>query len=65
MLSDTLGASLLGNLLTRKGTNRTGELIRTDNIFNSPHPFKKLEYKSNIKMDQNLKIFIQEIIYLK
>ena len=66
MLSDTLGASLLGNLLTRKGTNRAGEdTIRTDNVFISPHPFKKLEYKSNIKMDQNLIIFIQEMIYLK
>ena len=27
MLLGTLGASLLGNLLTRKGTNRTGEGI--------------------------------------
>ena len=62
MLLGTLGASLLGNLLTGKCTIRAGEdTIRADQDFY----FYTLKHKSIIKMNLNLMLFIQEIIYLK
>ena len=55
MLLGTLGASLLGNLLTGKDAIRAGEgTIRAGQIF-----------KSIIKVNLNFKVFIQEIICLK
>ena len=55
MLLGTLGASLLGNLLTGKDTIRAGEgTIRVGH-----------KYKSIIKINLNLMVFIQEMIYLK
>ena len=30
-----------------------------------PHPLTVLEYKSIIRMNPNLMVFIQEIVYLK
>ena len=58
MLLGTLGASLLGHLLTGKGTIRASEgTIRAGEII--------LENKSIIKMNLNLMVFIQEIIFLK
>ena len=50
MLLDTLGVSLLGNILTVKGT-RPGFLM-------PPHPLTNF-------VIQNLMVLIQEIIYLK
>ena len=42
MLLGTLGASLLGNLLTEKGTIRAGEgIVKKKKSFNSPTSFKK------------------------
>ena len=61
MLLDTSGISLLGNLLTGKGTIRSGEgIIRADQNFN-----KCLNYKNIIKMNLNLMVYIPEIIYLE
>ena len=58
MLLGTLGASLLGHLLTGKGTIKASEgTIRAGEII--------LENKSIIKMNLNLMVFIQEIIFLK
>ena len=58
MLLGTLGASLLGHLLTGKGTIRASKgTIRAGEII--------LENKSIIKMNLNLMVFIQEIIFLK
>ena len=55
MLLGTLGASLLGNLLTGKDTIRAGKCtIRVGH-----------KYKSIIKINLNLMVFIQEMIYLK
>ena len=63
MLLGTLGASLLGNLLTVKDTIRAGEgMIRAGE---ASHILQLiLKYKSIIKMNLNLMVFIQEIIYL-
>ena len=61
MLLGTSGISLLGNLLTGKGTIRSGEgIIRADQNFN-----KCLNYKNIIKMNLNLMVYIPEIIYLE
>ena len=49
MLLGTLGASLLGNLLAGKGIIRQG----------------KEEFEPKEKMNLNLMVYIQEIIYLK
>ena len=65
MLLGSLSASLLGNLLTGKGTIRAGEgTIRAGQDFYLII-WKILKYKSIIKMNLNLMVFIQEIIYLK
>ena len=74
MLLGTLGASLLENLLAGKGTIKADEgtiravegLIRTGQDFQCFQILKRIfKYKSIIKMNLNLIVFIQEIIYLK
>ena len=63
MLLGTLGTSLLGNLLTVKDTIRAGEgMIRAGEACHILQLI--LKYKSIIKMNLNLMVFIQEIIYL-
>ena len=48
LLLGTLGASLLGNLLTGKGTIRAGDgTIRAGQIFNVASCFKKFLYHQN------------------
>ena len=44
MLLSTLGASLLGNLLTGKGTVRAGERIKKKALM-PPHPITNFEIK--------------------
>ena len=74
MLLGTLGASLLENLLTDKDTIKADEstiravegLIRTGQDFQRFLILKRIfKYKSIIKMNLNLIVFIQEIINLK
>ena len=67
MLLCTLGASLLGNILTgkdtiivREGTIRAGQNFLCHLILQIIS-----KYKSIIKTNLNLMVFIQEIIYLK
>ena len=61
MLLDTLGASLLRNLLTGRGKIRAGEgSIRAGLIL-----LQIVKYKSIIKMKLNIMVSIQKIIYLK
>ena len=55
MLLGTLGDSLLGNLLTGKGIVRVGYGNKKE----------KGKYKNIVKMNQDLMVFLQEIIYLK
>ena len=57
MLLGTFGASLLGNLLSRKGTVRAGE--RTLRASYGEY------YESIMKMSLDLMVFITEIICLK
>ena len=48
MLLDTLGASLLGNLLTGKGKIRAVKAqLEHARIFNAASPFKNFEIKKN------------------
>ena len=67
MLLGTLGVSLLGNLLTGTGAIATSQgrgTIRTDECtFRAGEGI--LKCKSIIKMNLNLMVSIQEIIYLK
>ena len=74
ILLGTLGASLLENLLTGKDTIKADEstiravegLIRTGQDFQHFLILRRIfKYKSIIKMNLNLIVFIQEIIYLK
>ena len=83
MLLGTLGASLLGNLLARKGaiaTRQGKNTIRSVESIIRPGKgtiragqdfschlivLQIFKQKSIIKMNLNLKVFIQEIIYLK
>ena len=74
MLLGTLGASLLGNLLTVKGTITADEgtiravegTIRAGGSFQCcPVLQLSLKYKNIMKMNLNLMVFIQENIYLK
>ena len=58
MLLDTLGASLLSNLLTGKRRNKGTILIPS-------HPLTKFEIQNIIKMNLNLMVFIQETAWLK
>ena len=74
MLLVTLGASLLGNLLAGKETVRAGSgnkkgkrnckswYWRTIGFLMPPHP---LTNKNIIKINQDLMVFFQKIIYRK
>ena len=62
MLLRTLDTSLLGNLLTFKGIIRT-EQVRIFNVASSFNKFWNTELLS--KMNLNLLVFIQKILYLK
>ena len=53
MLVGTLGASLLGNLLTGRGIVRAGSGKQWEFLI-PPHPFTNLKYKSIIKINQDL-----------
>ena len=70
----TLGASLLGNLLTDNSTIRPGEdkitasegTIKTGKVFQYfLISWQILKYKNIIKSDLKLMVFIQEINYPK
>ena len=70
MLLGILGASLLGNPLTGKGTNRTGEGIVRAGCGNKFWSIEILillilKYKNIIRMSLDLMVFVLEIIYLK
>ena len=67
MLLGTLGASLLQNPLIDKGTIGAGEgTMRAGEDFLCLFIIQQiLKYKSIIKMNLDLIVFIQEIIYLK
>ena len=67
MLLDTLGTSLLENPFTGKDTIRAGEgTIRAGQGFKSRYIILQiLKRKSIIRMNLHLKMFIQEIFYLK
>ena len=78
MLLGTLGASLLGNLLGRKGVVRAGsgnkkgrEIVRASSgkkkkgFLMPPYPLTNFEIKSIIKINQDLIVCFQEIIWLK
>ena len=62
MLLGTLGASLLGNLLTGKGKIRAGEgIVRADQYFSCRLTIKQiLKYKSIIKMSLNLMVLFKK-----
>ena len=79
MLLGTLGASLLGNLLTGKGVVRAGygnnkgkgvvragygNQLKKIGFLILPHPLTNFEIRSIIKINYGLMVFIQEIIYL-
>ena len=66
MLLGTLGASLLGNILTGKGTIKAVErTIRAGQDFNATSSFKKILNTSIIKTNLNLIVFIHKIINLE
>ena len=67
MILGNLGASLLGNILTGKEVIRAGEgTIRPGQIISCCIMLSLfLKYKSIIKMNLNLMVFIEEIFYLK
>ena len=69
MFLGTLGASWSENLLTNKRTTRAGEGrpgLEQANIFKSGSSFNKFwKTKGIIKMNINLMVYIQEIIYLQ
>ena len=67
MILGNLGASLLGNILTGKEVIRAGEgTIRpSQNISCCIMLSLFLKYKSVIKMNLNLMVFIEKIFYLK
>ena len=69
MLCGTLGTSLLGNLLRVKGTNLLEQMkahLEEVRVFNTTSSFNKLfDTKVLTKLNLNLMVFIQEIIYLK
>ena len=60
MLLCTLGASLLGNLLSGKGT-----ITADEQFWCCPILYMILKYKNIMKMNLDFMVFIQEIIYLK
>ena len=64
MLLGTLGASLLGNLLSGgKGVIRAGEGIKKKNNSNLLIPFHPLTKCENMKMNLDLMVYILDIIY--
>ena len=71
MLLGTLGASLLGNMLTGKGTNRPGYgALRAGygsktNLISTPHPLTNFEIKKYYENEPKFNGFILEITYLK
>ena len=67
MLWEALSASLLKNPLRGKGTIRAGEgTVRAAQDFSCQLFLQQiLKYKSIIKMNLDLMLFIEEIIYLK
>ena len=65
MLLGTLDASLLGNLLTGKGTEQEKAHLEQASIFNAPHPLPNFEIQKYYQMNLNLMVFMQEINYLK
>ena len=66
LLLGTLGASLLGNLLTGKGILRAGSGLLCMEI-KKEKELQELEQKKKgiIRINQDLMVFIQEITYLK
>ena len=75
MLLGTLGASLLGNLLTGKGIMRAGDgIVRAGEGSGSKkklnsllpfHPLTNIEINKYYKMNLELMVYILEIIYQK
>ena len=69
MLCGTWGTSLLGNLLRVKVTDLLEQMkthLEEVSVFNTSSSFNKLfDTKVLTKMNLNLMVFIQEIIYLK
>ena len=73
MLLGTLGASLLGNLLSGKGTTRAGEgIVRAGygssirkNALIPPHLLMNFEIEGYFLKTSVLMVFILEITYLK
>ena len=77
MLLETLGASLLGNMLAGKGIVRAGYGYREGKgmlrasygskkkILIQPHPLRKFEIKNVVKINQDLMESFQEVIYLR
>ena len=69
MLSGTLGASLLGNILERKeqlAMEIKDKIMKKKKRFlMPPHPVLILKCKNLIKTNLDLMVFIQEIIYIK
>ena len=63
-LVDTLGSILLDQYLKRKGHCKSW-LWRRMGFLMPPHPLTILKYKSIIKMNLDLMVCIQEIIWLK
>ena len=65
MLFGTLGARLLGNLLTGKGTIRAGEDTTRLGFIMRPRSMITFEIKKYYLNEPNLMMLIQEIICLK
>ena len=64
MLFGTLGASLLGNLLSEKGIVRPGYGKRMGFLM-LPHHLTNFQIQSIMRMNQDLMEFFQEIMCLK
>ena len=62
---DTLAASLLGNVLEGKGVVQAVEGTIRPRFAMEPHPLTNFEIQNIIKLNLNLELFIQELIYLK
>ena len=77
MLLGNLGASLLENLLARKGILRAGSgnkkrkrsckswYWKTMGLSMPPHPLTNFEIQKYYKNEARFNVFFQEIIYLK
>ena len=64
MLLGTLGASMLGNLLSGKGIVRAGYWKRMGFLM-PPYPLTNFEMQIFMRMNQNLMVSILETICLK